>query len=171
MISRKNTRERLDYFGEHTTSHAIPDWYKAETRCGRFFWAAVFLIFTTVAVYEITIIVINYASSDKYTSQITQEPAEFLELPAISICYGIPWSKRAVERLNLSMDALEYLSQIFFAPVNRTTIFDKVTMDEMRVAYETWESSPRAQAYRISSNNFCIIDEMLRVEKKYLESC
>jgi hypothetical protein len=56
--------------------------------------------------------------------------------------------------LNLSVDALEYFAQIFVAEVNRTITFDAQIMNEMRVAYETWESSPAAQAYRMLPNEY-----------------
>lgn len=157
MGSRKSTRQRIDDWRENTSSHAIPDWYKAETRCGRWFWVVVLVIFVAIAAYEVSMVIINYIGSEKYTTQITQEPAQSLELPTISICYGIPWSKKAAERLNLSLDALEYFAQLFIPTVNRSNIYSKDTMNEMRLAYEAWESSPKAAAYRISSNLILII--------------
>ena len=148
----KSVQNRFENWCELTSAHAVPDWHKAETKCGRVFWILVLIIFSVICIYEISTVLQSFISDDKYTTQIYYEPAQFLEFPAISVCYGIPWSKRAMKRLNMSVDALEFFSQSFLGPVNRTSVFNFSVMLQMRDAYEAWESSPEAKSYCIQSN-------------------
>lgn len=151
-MGSKSVQKRFHDWCDITSSHAIPDWHKAETKCGKFFWILVLILVSIICTYEICTVLLDFTSNDKYNTQIYYEPVEHLEFPAITVCYGIPWSKRAMERLNMSSDALEYFSQIFIGSVNRSITFDSAIMFQMRDAYEAWESSPQAQNYCTLSN-------------------
>lgn len=148
-MALKNGRKRFGDWCESTSAHAIPDFHKAETKCGKIFWILILIIFTSICAYEIWTVLSGYINDDKYSTETYYEHVKNLEFPSISICYGNPWSKRAMEKLNMSVDALDYFSQIFVGAVNRTAYFNYSTMIQMRDTYNEWESSPIAQNYCI----------------------